>query len=190
MEGALAEMVKKEEGRAIDEFNYEVFPSDPPEADAGKPQPSPLSRPPRENYVLGYFQNNPDGSFQTPLVAGAGPSPPDFATRIEALKEANEIFNRKRVTVTDRIQPRPAEIVAETEVKQDVGLADRYLDNISGTKRKKTRKDHHQPGRQYCQTGAAAAESDEQLSCRRRIRIRPGRSVFCERSGGGRGIGP
>ena len=63
MEGALAEMVKKEEGRAIDEFNYEVFPSDPPEADAGKPQPSPLSRLPRENYVLGYFQNNPDGSF-------------------------------------------------------------------------------------------------------------------------------
>ena len=137
MEGALAEMVKKEEGRAIDEFNYEVFPSDPPEADAGKPQPSPLSRPPRENYVLGYFQNNPDGSFQTPLVAGAGPSPPDFATRIEALKEANEIFNRKRVTVTDRIQPRPAEIVAETEVKQDVGLADRYLD-LSGSQRSKT----------------------------------------------------
>ena len=83
MEGALAEMVKKEEGRAIDEFNYEVFPSDR-QTDAGKPQPSPLSRPPRENYVLGYFQNNPDGSFQTPLVAGAGTSPPDFVARIEA----------------------------------------------------------------------------------------------------------
>ena len=49
MEGALAEIVKNEEGRAIDEFNYEISPSGLPEADAGKPQPSPLSRPPREN---------------------------------------------------------------------------------------------------------------------------------------------
>ena len=111
MEGALAEIVKNEEGRAIDEFNYEMFPSGRPEADAGKPQPSPLSRPPRENYVLGYFQNNPDGSFQTPLMAGAGKVPPDHVDRIEALKGANETFNRKRVTVTDRIQPHPADIV-------------------------------------------------------------------------------
>ena len=74
MEGALAEMVKKEEGRAIDEFNYEIMPSGR-QKDAGKPQPSPLSRLPRENYILGYFQNNPDGSFQTPLVASAGSVP-------------------------------------------------------------------------------------------------------------------
>jgi len=71
MEGALAEMVKKEEGRAIDEFNYEVIPSGQGD-EAGKPQPSPLSRLPGENFILGYFQNNPDGSFQTPLVAGQG----------------------------------------------------------------------------------------------------------------------
>jgi signal transduction histidine kinase len=129
MEGALAEMVKKEEGRAIDEFNYEVFPSGPPKADAGKPQPSPLSRPPRENYVLGYFQNNPDGSFQTPLLAGAGKTSPDHVDRIEALKGANEIFNRKRVAVTDRIQPRPADIVTKEEAKQKSGFADKYIDS-------------------------------------------------------------
>jgi signal transduction histidine kinase len=131
MEGALAELVKKEEGRAIDEFNYEVFPSGPPGADAGKPQPSPLSRLPRENYILGYFQNNPDGSFQTPLMAGAGKTPPGLVDRVEALKGANEIFNRKRATVTDRIQPRPAEIAAEEEVKQKPGFADKYIDSSS-----------------------------------------------------------
>ena len=129
MEGALAEIVKNEEGRAIDEFNYEIFPSGPPEADAGKPQPSPLSRPPRENYVLGYFQNNPDGSFQTPLMAGAGKVSPDHVDRIEALKGANETFNRKRVTVTDRIQPRPADIVTKEEAKQKIGFADKYIDS-------------------------------------------------------------
>ena len=131
MEGALAELVKKEEGRAIDEFNYEVIPSGPPGAEAGKPQPSPLSRLPRENYILGYFQNNPDGSFQTPLMAGAGKTPPGLVDRVEALKGANEIFNRKRATVTDRIQPRPAEIAAEEEVKQKPGFADKYIDSSS-----------------------------------------------------------
>ena len=128
MEGALAEMVRKEEGRAIDEFNYEVFPSDR-QTGAAQPQPSPLSRLPRENYVLGYFQNNPDGSFQTPLMTGTGKVSPGYVDRIEALQEANEIFNRKRVTVTDRIQPRPAEIVVKEEVKQKSGFADRYIDS-------------------------------------------------------------
>jgi signal transduction histidine kinase len=136
MEGALAELVKTEEGRAIDEFNYEVFPSGPPGAEAGKPQPSPLSRLPRENYILGYFQNNPDGSFQTPLLAGAGKTPPGLVDRIEALKGANEIFNRKRATVTDRIQPRPAEIAAEEEDKQKTGFADKYIDSSSALRSK------------------------------------------------------
>ena len=138
MEGALAEIVKNEEGRAIDEFNYEIFSSGPPEADAGKPQPSPLSRPPRENYVLGYFQNNPDGSFQTPLMAGTGKVSPDHVDRIEALKGANETFNRKRVTVTDRIQPRPADIVTKEEAKQKIGFADKYIDSS-----------HARPSRSY-----------------------------------------
>jgi signal transduction histidine kinase len=127
MEGALAEMVKKEEGRAIDEFNYEVYPSGRTD-DASRPQPSPLARPPREEYVLGYFQNNPDGSFQSPLMAGTGKVPSGLVDRIEALKGANEIFNRKRVTVTDKIQPRPAEIVVKEEIKQKSDFADKYID--------------------------------------------------------------
>jgi signal transduction histidine kinase len=129
MEGALAEMVKKEEGRAIDEFNYEVIPPGPPEADAGKPQPSPLSQLPRENFILGYFQNNPDGSFQTPLVAGTEKVAPAHSNRIKALKGANELFNHKRVTATDRIQPRPAEIAVHEEVKQETTFADKYIDS-------------------------------------------------------------
>ncbi len=126
MEGALAEMVKREEGRAIDEFNFEVIPSDRREG-AGQPQPSPLSRPPREHYILGYFQNNPDGSFQTPLVASAGSVQVEHSKRIEALKDANQIFNRKRVAVTDRIQPRPPEMVVQEEVKKEAAFADKYI---------------------------------------------------------------
>ncbi|MEE4264992.1 MAG: HAMP domain-containing sensor histidine kinase [Desulfobacteraceae bacterium] len=128
MEGELAEMVKKEEGRAIDEFNYEVMPSGQPD-DAGQPQPSPLSRLPGENFILGYFQNNPDGSFQTPLVADPGKVSPDRTDRVEALKGANEMFNRKRVADTDRVQPRTAEIEAREETKQEAAFADRYIDS-------------------------------------------------------------
>ena len=127
MEGALAEMVKKEEGRAIDEFNYEMFPSGR-QTDAPDAERSPLSRLPREEYVLGYFQNNPDGSFQTPLVTDSGKVQSDLADRIDALEQANAIFNRKRVAVTDTIRPRSAEILAEPEEKQAAGLADKYID--------------------------------------------------------------
>ncbi len=135
MEQALAVLVQTEEGRAIDEFNYHVFPSGGRRS-AGEPQLSPLSQRPRENYIRGYFQNNPDGSFQTPLVESGGPTPPEYAGLISELKAANEIFNRKRVVVTDSVKPRPAEVVAEKELKQETGLADRYLD-LSRSQRSK-----------------------------------------------------
>ena len=128
MEGALAEMVKKEEGRAIDEFNYEVLPYGGLTG-ASEPRPSPLSQLPGENFILGYFQNNPDGSFQTPLEAGTGKLAADHSNRIEALKGANELFNRKRVAATDRIQPRPADIAVQEEVKQEAVFADKYIDS-------------------------------------------------------------
>ena len=67
MERALATTVQQEEGRAVDEYNYHVFPS-VRQSDEDRPRLSPLSQPSGEQYILGYFQNNPDGSFQTPLV--------------------------------------------------------------------------------------------------------------------------
>jgi signal transduction histidine kinase len=128
MEQTLAVMVQKEESRAVDEYNFLVSPSNR-QRDAGEMQPSPLSQPSGENFVLGYFQNNPDGSFQTPLVGSGGRIPPGRSKIVAELKNANEIFNRKRVTDTDRIQPRPAEMVAEKKARPKAGLADKYLDS-------------------------------------------------------------
>jgi len=136
MEQALTVLVQKEEGRAIDEFNYHVFPSGR-QRGADKPQPSPLSQIPRETYILGYFQNNPDGSFQTPLVETGGRITPERTNLISELKDANDVFNRKRVMVTDRVITRPAKMVAEKESKQKTGFADKYLD-LSRTQRSKT----------------------------------------------------
>jgi signal transduction histidine kinase len=136
MEQALAVMVQTEEGRAIDEFNYYVFPSGR-QQEGGVPQLSPLSQLPREKYILGYFQNNPDGSFQTPLVDADGSLSPQRVNLVSELKDANEAFNRKRVTVTDRVKSRPTEIVVEKEDKQKTRFADKYLD-LSRTQRPKT----------------------------------------------------
>ena len=127
MESALAVIVQKEEGRAIDEFNYQMSPSDF-KSGKGKAQLSPLSRLPRENYILGYFQNNPDGSFQTPLVKNDSQIPASLTGLYTQLNKANDIFNSKRVAATDSVRPPPAIAVAEKEGNQDIGLAEKYLD--------------------------------------------------------------
>ena len=127
MEQALAVMVQREEGREIDEYNYHLSPSGRRE-NTDPSRPSPLSRLSVEKYVLGYFQNNPNGSFQTPLVESGKAISPDRVNVVAELKMANEIFNRKRVTVTDRIQPRPAELEAARKKSPKTGLADKYLD--------------------------------------------------------------
>jgi len=128
MEQSLAVMVQTEESRAIDEYNFLISPSDR-QTDAGRRRPSPLSQLTGENYVLGYFQNNPDGSFQSPLVGSGGKISPDRADLVAELKAANQIFNRKRATGTDRIQPRPAEIAVGEKAQKKIGLAEKYLDS-------------------------------------------------------------
>ena len=133
MERGLAALVQQEESRAVDEYNYHVLPSDR-QNDEDRPRLSPLSQPSGEPYLLGYFQNNPDGSFQTPLVESGRQIPPDRATLVGELKAANEIFNRIRVAGTDRLKARPAEVatVQKSELKE--GFADKYLD-LSRTQR-------------------------------------------------------
>jgi signal transduction histidine kinase len=126
MERALASIVQREEGRAVDEYNITVFPSGRSDAH-DQPTPSPLSQLSKETYILGYFQNNPDGTFQTPLVEGGSRIPPNRLNLVEELKQANEIFNQKRVTVTDRIKPQPAEILTEKEDTPPKGFADKYI---------------------------------------------------------------
>ena len=133
MENRLAMMVQREESRAVDEYNYHVLPPSR-QSDEDRPQPSPLSQPSEENFILGYFQNNPDGSFQTPLVENDRRIPPDRVKLVTELREANEIFNRKRVAGTDTVKPRPAVVAAEGETEQKAGFAGKYLD-LSRTQR-------------------------------------------------------
>jgi signal transduction histidine kinase len=90
MQAVLSKLVQREENRAVDEYHHTM-------AGTGQlEQLSPLAEPPREDYIFGYLQNNPDGSFQTPLVADMGRVPTERREAVEQLKQINTIFNRKK----------------------------------------------------------------------------------------------
>jgi signal transduction histidine kinase len=127
MEQALATLVQQEESRAIDAYNFFMSPSGR-YRDSANENRSPLSSLPERNYILGYFQNNPDGSFQTPLTQAGESVGADRRDAVARLEDANRIFNRKRTTATDKITAPPAKAVAETEQKQQSGFAEKYLD--------------------------------------------------------------
>jgi signal transduction histidine kinase len=124
MQVVLSKLVQREENRAVDEYHHTL-------AGTGqRKQLSPLAEPPLENYIVGYLQNNPDGSFQTPLVADMGRVPDDRRAIVELLKKINAIFNRKKFTLSQR---QPPAVVAEAESKQEApkvakdNFADRYV---------------------------------------------------------------
>ena len=122
MEGELAELVQQEENRAIDEYHHTVMIS------GGTPRRSPLADPPGADFILGYLQNNPDGSFQTPLAADLSRVPADRRTVIDRLNHVNQIFNRKKFLVAKSVPP-PVTAAAAPEKKKDeaIGFADRFL---------------------------------------------------------------
>ena len=127
IERALAVIVQREEARAIDEYNYRIFP--PAQTrHTGPGNLSPLSKPPDEGFILGYFQNNPDGTFQTPLVKNAKKIPDNRLHLVEQLKDINAVFNRKRATGTDRLKIKPAPVIVAAQKTQAKGFADKYLD--------------------------------------------------------------
>jgi signal transduction histidine kinase len=127
MEQSLAALVQREEGRAIDEYNYHLSSSERSKDISGKSR-SPLSDPPPETFIIGYFQNNPDGSFQTPVVEHNKPVASDRRELVSQLQDANLIFNRKRVSATDDIKPAPPKVLSQISKQQSDGLADKYLD--------------------------------------------------------------
>ena len=127
MEQSLAALVQHEESRAIDEYNYYMSPHKSSLESTGRSR-SPLSNLPRDDFILGYFQNNPDGSFQTPIVESGKAAKSDRRTLVDQLKNANLSFNQKRVAATDKITPAPSKVLAETKKKRQEGFADRYLD--------------------------------------------------------------
>ena len=127
MEQELASLVKREENRAIDEYNYTYALSGKGGAEAVQ-MASPLSETPKEPYILGYFQNNPDGSFQTPLVPPEGNIPDSLGQVAGNLEMVNEIFNGKRTAaLAEPVAPEPP-VYEQKETAQSANFEDKFLD--------------------------------------------------------------
>ncbi len=126
MEKELAELVQQEENRAVDEYRYLLAQGEDTEDNAQ--QLSPLAHLAFPEYILGYLQNNPDGSFQTPLVADMGSVPQDKRLLMSQLKEVNRIFNRKKFSISQPPStPAPASIKPVEEKKKKDSFSERYL---------------------------------------------------------------
>ena len=125
IEQELAQFVQREENRAVDEYHFSF------EQGSGGIRTSPLNQLPRENYILGYLQNNPDGSFQTPLAADLANVPPDKSAIIAKVAADNAVFNQKKRSYPTRAPLQEAEAnqapAAKTKKKAASGFADRYL---------------------------------------------------------------
>jgi signal transduction histidine kinase len=136
MEEELASLVIKEEGRPIDQYRYNyVAPDQAP--GLRRLSRSPLSKPPKDRYILGYLQNNPDGSFNSPLVEDDRNIPPGSNSVVAQLNEVNKTFNLKRSTVPEGAEIKPAEIVAKREREEVSTFADKYLD-LSRSKKQRS----------------------------------------------------
>jgi len=132
MESALAEIVRREESRAIDAYAPDKFTGAGRGGTGGEDFSSQL-RHEAAGYILGYFQNNPDGSFQSPLTGAEADSEGASSNTVDLLRRANAVFNTKRVGATDSMGP-PASFARKTAIDKQAeeapraSLADRYLD--------------------------------------------------------------
>lgn len=123
IEQDLNALVFREETRAVDEYSYYLA------ADAVLPESasrrSPLSDPPEESYILGYLQNNPDGSLQTPFVQTLDDVPLDRQEIIDRLIAINTKLNASSFPV---LAEQPAPALPETSPQDSVEIfAERYL---------------------------------------------------------------
>ncbi|MBW1896048.1 MAG: hypothetical protein JRI47_03225, partial [Deltaproteobacteria bacterium] len=135
IEEELGALVRKEEGRDIGQYKHNYIPADQVPGFEGLAR-SPLSQLPEKPYVLGYIQNNPDGSFETPLIESQDAVPEDRANVVMQLSDANEIFNLKRTSVPESFEVAQPEMPAEAEKEERTSFADKYLD-LSRSQRQK-----------------------------------------------------
>ncbi len=135
MEKEFTSLVLLEEGRAINEYSHNYIPPDQVPGSRGLSR-SPLSRLPKKPYILGYLQNNPDSSFQSPLVENEENIPGDQVALVQELKEMNKALNRKRETISDDLETPLPRTAGKKESEETLSFADRYLTRPRSKKQK------------------------------------------------------
>jgi len=119
METELNDLVAVEESRPIEAYSPDY---------EGPGAINPGETP---SYILAYMQNNPDGSFQTPLAGMFDQLSNRQRARIEMLKNINDKFNRIRYALPDPFET-PREQGAGNERYSSLTFAERYLRHHGG----------------------------------------------------------
>jgi len=121
IEAELSELVRREENRAVDEYSHTLV-------QEGRRVTSPLAGIPEEKFILGYFQNNPDGTFQTPLAEDSGKVADAYDQRVRQLEAINSVFNRRKF-IARAPRPEPSEEKKQKTVakKESSAFADRFI---------------------------------------------------------------
>ena len=137
MEEELTAIVIREEARSIDD--YTAFSSTAVDATPSSTNPA-LLQDASASYILGYFQNNPDGSFQTPVIEPTNRDGTNKHTVTATLENINTAFNEKRAGTplfapSSVPQPKAAP-EKETPDMKPSQFADRYLESSRTRKQK------------------------------------------------------
>lgn len=121
IEAELGELVRREESRAVDEYSHTLV-------QEGRRITSPLAGIPKEPYILGYFQNNPDGTFQTPLAEDSVQIAGAYGQRVQQLEAINSVFNRRKfVARNTRTEPSEEKQQKAVAKKESFVFADRFI---------------------------------------------------------------
>ncbi len=134
VEEDLSAIVAREEMRSVDEYNYFYTPPN-----SSKPVRSPLSFASNEKFMIGYFQNNPDGTFDTPLNIPGKADGAVISVIGGKLKDANRIINEKRETSLE-----PAEVALKIAAAERLNKfkeeANIYESKVTLSKTEKSKK--------------------------------------------------
>jgi len=145
MERSLSELLSREEERPFGHYRFYYAPEG---AAAGALVRSPLADPPDRDFVVGYFQVDPDGSVRSPL------RPPDAAAaraagdyRPTPASERSAAETLRVVTAYLGARPRPvAEERTPAEKEQAPGTTLALLGEREEAKLTRSRKDAHEEG--------------------------------------------
>jgi len=132
METEMNDLVAREEARPIEAYSADY---------EGPGAINPGAAPP---YILAYLQNNPDGSFQTPLAGMFDRLSARQRARIETLKKINDEFNRVRYALPEPLDT-PREQPAGDDSFGRLAFAEKYLHHHGG--RPDTRQTSHETRR-------------------------------------------
>lgn len=128
IEEDLARIVIREENRPVDHYRTDI----PGETDTSGLQQSPLAGPPQEAFVLGYFQNNPDGSLLSPLRADTELET-DSRNLHARLGELNILFNKKKLGMEEMVLPAKDDVadMVKPEPTLEKSLASKYFSPLN-----------------------------------------------------------